>query len=148
MLQHSRQLPRAYRTSTCRRGVVPAAGAGGSERRYRVTIRQPLGIVLAEDAKNGRIVVEEVVSGGNAARDGRVAVGDVLTGCQAVTLKEAKMSGSFEKEGYGARPYDNWERIWVDAVGLRYETVMSALSSNNPRWGISSIELELEQAVL
>ena len=113
-----------------------------------MTIRQPLGIVLAEDAKNGRIVVEEVVSGGNAARDGRVAVGDVLTGCQAVTLKEAKMSGSFEKEGYGARPYDNWERIWVDAVGLQYETVMSALSSNNPRWGISSIELELEQAVL
>jgi hypothetical protein len=122
-------LPRAYLTSTCRRGVVPAAaadapaGAGGS-RRYRVTIRQPLGIVLAEDAKNGRIVVEEVVSGGNAARDGRVAV------------------------GYGARPYDNWERIWVDAVGLQYETVMSALSSNNPRWGISSIELELEQGVL
>lgn len=146
-------LPRAYLTSTCRRGVVPAAaadapaGAGGS-RRYRVTIRQPLGIVLAEDAKNGRIVVEEVVSGGNAARDGRVAVGDVLTGCQAVTLKEAKMSGSFDKEGYGARPYDNWERIWVDAVGLQYETVMSALSSNNPRWGISSIELELEQGVL
>lgn len=100
---------------------------------------------MAEDAKNGRILVDEIVEGGNADRDGRVRVGDVLVGCQAVTLKEAKLSGSFEKEGYGARPYDNWETIWVDTVGLRYETVISALTSNNPRWGISSIELELER---
>jgi hypothetical protein len=43
------------------------------------------------------------------------------------------------------RPYDNWQEIWVDTRGLKFDTVMSALSSNNPRWGIFTIELELER---
>jgi hypothetical protein len=68
-----------------------------------------------------------------------------LVGCSGVVLKEAKLSGSFEKEGYGQRPYDNWETVWVDARGLQYETVMSALRSNNPRWGINTITLELQK---
>jgi hypothetical protein len=133
----------------CARGRVFYA-AGGDDlqttRPYRVSIKQPLGIVLAEDAKNRRIVVEEVVPGGNADQEGSVQVGDVLSGCSGVTLKEAKLSGSFEKEGYGQRPYDNWEVIWVDCEGLKYETVMAALKSNNPRWGISTITLELKRS--
>lgn len=102
--------------------------------RYRVRVKQPLGLVLAEDAANKRILVDEIVAGGHADDIGAIQVGDVLTGCSGVTLKEAKLSGSFEKEGYGARPYDNWQEIWVDCQGLKYETVMAALASNNPRW--------------
>ncbi len=108
-------------------------------------MKQPLGIVLAEDVANRRVVVEEILPGGNADKLGRIAVGDVLVGCSAVTLKEAKMSGSFEKEGYGARPYDNWTEVWISTEGLEFDTVMAALGSNNPRWGIFNIELELER---
>jgi hypothetical protein len=35
-------------------------------------------------------------------------VGDILSGCSAVTLKAGK-EGRYEREGYGDRPYDNWE---------------------------------------
>lgn len=39
---------------------------------------------------------------GNAAKDGRVQVGDVLTKCSAVLLKAGK-EGEYEREGYGQR---------------------------------------------
>ena len=48
-------------------------------------------------------------AGGNAAKDGRVRVGDVLTKCSATVLKAGK-DGEYEREGYGQRPYDNWEQ--------------------------------------
>lgn len=116
--------------------------SGQEARTVKVTIKQPLGIILAEDVKNNCIFVEEIEPGSNA-EEHDIHVGDVLVGCSGVVLKEAKLSGSFEKEGYGQRPYDNWETIWVDTRGLQYETVMSALRSNNPRWGINTITLEL-----
>lgn len=118
--------------------------SGGEVKTVKVTIKQPLGIVLAEDVENNCIFVEEIEPGSNA-QEHDVTVGDVLVGCSGVVLKEAKLSGSFEKEGYGQRPYDNWETVWVDARGLQYETVMSALRSNNPRWGINTITLELQK---
>lgn len=122
-----------------------ASQSGGEVKIVKVTIKQPLGIVLAEDVKNNCIFVEEIEPGSNA-EEHDVSVGDVLVGCSGVVLKEAKFSGSFEKEGYGQRPYDNWETIWVDTRGLQYETVMSALRSNNPRWGIRTITLELQKS--
>lgn len=108
-------------------------------------MKQPLGIVLAEDVANRRIVVEEILPGGNADKLGRIAVGDVLVGCSAVTLKEG--SDKLEKEGYGARPYVNWTEVWIPTEGLEFDTVMAALGSNNPRWGIFTIELELERLI-
>jgi hypothetical protein len=33
------------------------------------------------------------------------------------------------------RPYDNWERLMFDCADQEFGTVMSALKSNNPRWG-------------
>lgn len=129
----------------CRGSLVLARSSGESLPTVKVTIKQPLGIILAEDVQNNCIFVEEIEPGSNAEEHGGVDVGDVLVGCSGVVLKEAKLSGSFEKEGYGQRPYDNWETIWVDARGLKYETIMSALRSNNPRWGISTITLELQK---
>jgi uncharacterized protein YceK len=87
---------------------------------YQLTLRKPLGLVLAErkTAEGPEVFVEEVVAGGNAAKDGRVQAGDVLTGCSAVLLKAGK-EGENEREGYGQRPYDNWEQVqsgWVVQV--------------------------------
>jgi hypothetical protein len=41
----------------------------------------------------------------------------VLTRCSAVVLKAGK-EGQYEREGYGQRPYDNWETIMFDCEGL------------------------------
>jgi hypothetical protein len=41
----------------------------------------------------------------------------VLSKCSAVVLKAGK-EGQYEQEGYGQRPYDNWETILFDCEGL------------------------------
>lgn len=119
---------------------------------YQLTLRKPLGLVLAERktaAGAPEVFVEEVIvgeshwsaldsytipgwpscpgksplptpheahsicmslplllpiprPGGNAAKDGQVQVGDVLTKCSAVLLKAGK-EGEYEREGYGQR---------------------------------------------
>lgn len=116
---------------------------------YQLTLRKPLGLVLAERKTAGgapEVFVEEVIPGelhwsaldsytipgwpscpsgsplspghaqsmrmalllpiprpgGNAAKDGQVQVGDVLTKCSAVLLKAGK-EGEYEREGYGQR---------------------------------------------
>jgi len=58
----------------------------------------------------------------------------VLTKCSAVVLKAGK-EGQYEKEGYGQRPYDNWETIlfncegqvclWMGAGGCKYTQIES-----------------------
>jgi hypothetical protein len=43
-------------------------------------------------------------------------MGDVLSKCSATILKAGK-ENQFEREGYGQRPYDNWETIMFDCNG-------------------------------
>ena len=55
--------------------------------------------------------------GGNADRlGGRIRVGDQLVACSATVLKAGK-EGEFEREGYGQRPYDNFETIMFPTAG-------------------------------
>ena len=39
----------------------------------------------------------------------------------------AGKEGEYEKEGYGKRPYDNWERIMFDCRGQDFDTVSMQL---------------------
>lgn len=43
-----------------------------------VTLRRPLGMVLAENESDKSVFVEEIVEGGNAEKSGKVNIGDVL----------------------------------------------------------------------
>lgn len=43
------------------------------------------------------------------------------------------------------RPYDNWDKIMFDCTGQDFKTVMSAIDSNNPRWGINDVTLVLKR---
>ena len=55
--------------------------------------------------------------GGNADRlSGRIRAGDQLVACSATVLKAGK-EGEFEREGYGQRPYDNFEKIMFPTAG-------------------------------
>lgn len=57
----------------------------------RLTLRKPLGLVLAErPGPPAEVFIEEIAPGGNADKDGRLAVGDTLVGCSAVILKAGK----------------------------------------------------------
>ena len=108
------------------------------------TLRKPMGIVFEEAAKGGGggLEVVELVPGGNAEKSGAVQVGDILNRCSAVVLKAGK-EGKYETEGYGQRPYDNWDRIMFDCAGQTFDDVMAALGSNNERWGFFDITVEL-----
>lgn len=63
-----------------------------------------------------RVFVEEILPGGNADKAGRIKVGDVVRKCSATVLKAGK-EGAYESEGYGQRPYDNWDVIMFDCEG-------------------------------
>jgi len=110
-----------------------------------VFFQKPLGLVLAEKGKGGAVFVEDVVAGGNADVSGKVQKGDLLIRCSATVLKSDGLSGSFEAEGYGQRPYTNWNRIMFDCRDKDFATVMSALGSNNERWGIFDVYLEFQR---
>ena len=84
------------------------------------------------------------LAGGNADKDGRVRAGDRLRRCSATLLKSGK-EGEYAREGYGQRPYDNWDRIMFDCAGKQFDTVMSAISSNSERWGYRDVQLEFER---
>eukprot|EP00890_Picochlorum_soloecismus_P001676 jgi/Picsp_1/2509/NSC_00740-R1_protein len=109
-----------------------------------LTIKKPLGIVLAENKDSGEVFVEEIVPNSNAANTKAVSVGDVLVATSATVLKAGK-DGEYEREGYGQRPYDNWETVEFNCRGQIFDTVMAALGSNNSRWGINTITVTLEK---
>ena len=113
-------------------------------KRIKETIKKPLGIVLAENKETGEVFIEEIQPEGNAAATTNLQVGDVLVSTSATVLKAGK-DGEYEREGYGQRPYDNWETVEFDCVGQDFTTVMSAIASNNPRWGINTVTVTFER---
>lgn len=124
-------------------------------RNYAVTLRKPLGLVLEEKPSTREVYVAEVVHrphrqsgpqrvvpGGNADKGGAIQPGDLLRRCSATTLK-GDTSGS--DVGHGEYLYNNWSRTMIDCKGLAFDTIMAAIASNNERWGIFDVELELER---
>ena len=123
-----------------------------------VTLRMPVGLVFAQKDLTGPgesrressdiyplassppalhplpVYVDEVTPGGAADKTGKVAKGDILSECSAVVLKSGK-EGQFEQEGYGQRPYDNWDRVTFDCRGQDFKTVMSGEGSLTLRMG-------------
>lgn len=125
----------------CKASADSETNVVGSEPAYvTLKLRKPVGVVFTQKPTGGPVYVDEVTPGGNADKSGAVKVGDVLTKCSAVVLKAGK-DGQYETEGYGQRPYDNWETVMFDCEGQDFKTVMSALKSNNERWGIKDVTL-------
>jgi hypothetical protein len=136
----------ARRAAACSASAATPPSSPPTPGALSVTLRRPLGIVFAErkmGAAEG-VFVEELVPGGNAQKAG-VSPGDVLLRVSATLLKSGK-EGQFEAEGYGQRPFDNWDRVMVPAENMDFDTVMNAISSNNERWGIMDVVLEFQRA--
>ncbi len=126
-------------STPARRSVAPTAAS-----LVTLTIKKPLGLVLAERKPSGEVFVEEIVAGGNADATGQVQVGDVVAKTSAIVLKAGK-EGRYEKVGHGERLYDNWETVEFDCAGQDFATVMAAIGSNNERWGIRIVTLTLRR---
>ncbi|KAI8469298.1 MAG: hypothetical protein J3K34DRAFT_522286 [Monoraphidium minutum] len=115
-----------------------SSGAGKPGQRFSVTLPKPVGVVFSQ--KEGTpVFIESVVPGGNADKAG-ILPGDILSQCSAITLKAGK-EGAYEREGHGARPYDNFDSVMIDTEDLAFKTVMAALKSNNDRWGVKTVTL-------
>lgn len=63
------------------------------------------------------------MKGGRAERAG-VQVGDIVLEVSAVTLTAGK-EGLYAQNGYGDRPFDNFNRSMMDCVGQDFDTVMN-----------------------
>lgn len=124
-------------------GEAAAGEQGDGQQRINVTLRKPMGMVLAE-GKDGNVFVESITEGGNAAEDGSIKVNDIVRRTSAYVLKEGK-SGEYAKRGHGARPFEDYVPIMFECDGEDFKTVMAAIASNNERWGIFNVELELSR---
>jgi hypothetical protein len=71
--------------------------------------------------------------------------GDVISECSSVVMKADAVSGEFENEGYGKRPYTNWEKRMFGCENEDFNVVMNAIGSNNERWGYTSVDLVIRR---
>ena len=110
---------------------IAAAPGSLPDNVFEVTLKRPLGIQFEEDGpiigKNGVSVIG-VVDGGNAAKDGTVQAGDKLVGVTAVQFIGSK-----------------WERKMFDARKWDFDTVVDAIGSNEEKFDIYDVVLQLER---
>ncbi|CAB9510480.1 expressed unknown protein [Seminavis robusta] len=95
---------------------------------YEVDLDRPLGIVFEEIEVGKGLYVQELVEGGNAERNGNVKVGDNLVGITAVKIVGAK-----------------YERRMIPCRGFDFDTMVGAVSSNDPKWGCDGVVILLER---
>lgn len=117
------------RTPTRRRAACTALGE------YTVRLPKPLGIVFeeVEVGKPAGVRVARVVEGSNADLNGRVCVGDELVSTSAVVFTDKFNSGSFS----------NYERQMVTCTKMEFDGIMSAIGSNDGRYGCVDVVLKL-----
>eukprot|EP00617_Octactis_speculum_P025851 CAMPEP_0185769044 /NCGR_PEP_ID=MMETSP1174-20130828/53335_1 /TAXON_ID=35687 /ORGANISM="Dictyocha speculum, Strain CCMP1381" /LENGTH=161 /DNA_ID=CAMNT_0028453985 /DNA_START=177 /DNA_END=662 /DNA_ORIENTATION=- len=97
---------------------------------YEIAIQRPLGIVFEETvigAANG-VQVLELVDGGNAEASGFVKPGDQLLAVTGIKVVGAK-----------------WERQLVRADILDFDTIMSAIGSNDPKWRCDNVIMQFQR---
>jgi len=105
-------------------------------------IPTPLGLILEEVEDGNGAVVKGFTEGSNGERLG-VKIGETLVACSATSLKAGK-EGAFSNTGYGGRPFDNWSIVMFPCTNSPFKQILSAIISNNPRWGIKEVSLVLK----
>ena len=99
---------------------------------YEVILDKPMGIVFEETVPNAPkgVRVAEVLEGSNAAAAATpIGVGDELVAVTGVKVVGAKH-----------------ERMLVPAQELDFDTIMSAIGSNEQKWGCPDVILQLKRA--
>ena len=97
---------------------------------YEIALQRPLGIAFEEnecDTPAG-VCVKECVEGGNAELSGKIQPGDKLIAVTAVKVFQAR-----------------WERKLLPSNELPFDTIMSAIGSNEPKWGANNVVMQFER---
>lgn len=97
---------------------LPPAGC----ERVRLQLRKPLGLVL-EANKSGNVFIVEVLPEGNAAKDGRVEVGDELISTSAIVYDTERDYGGVVVKG-GQRT------VRLVCKNEKFDTVLAAISTH------------------
>mmetsp|Transcript_26008 Transcript_26008/g.71632 ORF Transcript_26008/g.71632 Transcript_26008/m.71632 type:complete len:218 (+) Transcript_26008:65-718(+) len=95
---------------------------------YEVQLDKPLGIVFEEVEVGKGLFVQDLVEGGNAEQEGQVQKGDLLVGITAVKIVGAK-----------------YERRLIPCRNFDFDTMVGAVSSNEPKWGCEDVVLMFER---
>ncbi|KAL9184184.1 hypothetical protein ACHAXT_002270 [Thalassiosira profunda] len=95
---------------------------------YEVPLAKPCGILFEEIEPNRGVFVQDLVEGGNAERQGVIQKGDVLVGVTAIQIAGAK-----------------WERRMIPAKKFGFDLVVSAIGSNEEKWGCNNVILMVER---
>jgi hypothetical protein len=95
---------------------------------YECRLNVPMGIVFEEIDIGRGLFVKEIISGGNADRDGTIRVGDVLVGITAVKVVGAK-----------------YERRLIPARKFDFDTMVGAVQSNDARYMCQDVILVMER---
>jgi PDZ domain len=95
---------------------------------YEVKLTKPLGIVF-EELESGRgLYVKGLLDNGNAEKNGKIQIGDVLIGITAVKVVGAK-----------------YERRLIPARKFDFDTMVGAIGSNEPRFACNDVILAFER---
>ena len=92
---------------------------------YEVKLERPLGIAFEEIEPGRGVKVDYVVEDSNAAEAGVIETGDILLGVTAIKVIGAK-----------------FERRLIPARTLDFDTITSAIASNEPRWQRYNVVLQ------
>ena len=109
---------------------------------YTVRLVKPLGIMFEENApgKPEGVSVGGLVEGGNAERDGRILIGDALTRVSAV-----QFAGQSALVTIGSgQQFTSFSRELIPVSKMDFDTIMSAIGSNEGRYGYTDVVLELQ----
>lgn len=98
---------------------LPPAGC----ERVRLQLTKPLGLVLEASKKTGSVFIVEVLPEGNAAKDGRVEVGDELISTSAVVYTTERDYGGVAVKG-GQR------MVRLVCKTEKFDTVLAAISTH------------------
>ena len=95
---------------------------------YEVPLARPCGILFEEIEPNCGVYIQDLVEGGNAANQGVLQKDDVLVGVTAIQISGAK-----------------WERRMIPARKFGFDLVVSAIGSNDEKWGCNNVILLVER---
>lgn len=95
---------------------------------YEVPLAKPCGILFEEIEPNRGVYIQDLVEGGNAARQGILKPDDILIGVTAIQIAGAK-----------------WERRLIPARKFGFDLVVGAIGSNEEKWGCNNVILMVER---
>ncbi|GHP03285.1 hypothetical protein PPROV_000204000 [Pycnococcus provasolii] len=117
-------------TSPATTSQSSSSSSGGGGRRYKVSLKRPLGLVLEENTSTKRIYVADIVEESNA--EGKVQVGSTLISTSAIVYGKTSDYG-------GVSVRSGEQKVTLAVTGETFDTVMAAIGTH-----VSNMEVDME----